>query len=448
MFIPRRVDAESGRPRTLPVPKSVREFLHTEAAGGVVLLLGAVAALAWANSPWHASYTSFWHTPVNLELGPLSFDEDLRELVDEALMAIFFFVVGLEIKRELVVGELQSWKTASLPAVGALGGMVVPALLYVALAGGGDAAKGWGIPMATDIAFAVGVVALLGSRVPGSLKLFLLTLAIVDDLGAIVVIAAFYSEGISFAYLAGAAATLVLVVLAQRARIIWMPLYIVLGATVWYLTYRSGVHATIAGAILGLLAPARPLAAVETAREWAEDLADDPNPRTLTSLTRLAKNSLSVAERLQHNLHPWTSFGVIPLFALANAGVRFEAGAFEADGATGVVLGVVVGLVVGKTVGIAAASWLAVRFGIGTLPRGVRWSQMLGIAAAAGIGFTVSLFIAGLAFPEPELEAAAKIGIVIASALASVAGTVLLTRAARSGAPPVVTEVDTELATP
>jgi NhaA family Na+:H+ antiporter len=409
------------------LPRAVREFLDTEAAGGIALLGAAVVALVWANSPWSASYESLWSTELRLTLGGVELAEDLRHWVNDALMAVFFFVVGLEIKRELVVGELRSPRTAALPAIAALGGMAVPAALYVLVNAGRAGVEGWGIPMATDIAFAVGVVALLGRRVPPALKLFLLTLAIVDDIGAILVIAAFYSGGIEPGALAAAALAAVAVVALRWLRIDWPVAYLAAGVALWVATYQSGVHATLAGVVLGLLTPARPVAPDLLTADWVSDLADDPSPEDLTLLRRVARTSVSPAERLQHDLHPVTSFVIVPLFALANAGVEIDAGAFDVPGATAVAVGVGLGLVVGKLVGVAGASWLAVRLGIGRLPAGVTPRQVLGVAAIAGIGFTVSLFVAGLAFPAaPELEDAAKIGILGASVLAALLGAAIL----------------------
>jgi len=305
--------------------------------------------------------------------------------------------------------------------------MVVPAVLYAALNIGGPGASGWGIPMATDIAFALGLVALLGSRVPSSLKLFLLTLAIVDDIGAIVVIAAVYSDGIDLAALAIAAGAAGGIVVLRRLGVDWPAAYVAAGVVVWVATYQSGVHATIAGVVLGLLTPARPLAPDLLTRDWVTDLADDPSPQDLATLRRVARSSVSPAERLQHDLHPVTSFVIVPLFALANAGVAIDADAFDAEGAGAVALGIGVGLVLGKVVGVAGATWLAVRTGVGRLPPGVTRRQMLGVATVAGIGFTVSLFIAGLAFPEaPALEASAKIGVLAASVVAAAVGALVL----------------------
>jgi NhaA family Na+:H+ antiporter len=413
------------------MPRALRRFLDTEAAGGVVLVVVAALAVAWANSPWRAGYASLWATEVRVSVGDVERTLDLRHVVNEALMALFFFVVGLEIKRELVAGELRTWRRAALPAIAAVGGMVVPALLFAAVNTGAEGSRGWGVPMATDIAFAVGVLALLGPRIPASLKVFLLTLAIVDDIGAIIVIALVYSGDVSAAPLAAAAAALGAVVALQRARVRWLPAFLALGVFTWAAVYESGVHATIAGVVLGLLAPARPLAPSGVAREWAADLADEPTPEELREMTRLANETVSVAERLEHLLHPLTSFVIIPLFALANAGVELERSALDAPGAGRVVAGVVAGLLVGKVLGISASAWLAVRMRVGALPDGVRGAHVVGASAVAGIGFTVSLFISDLAFDEPSLQAAAKIGILVASLLASVVGFTLLRVAAR-----------------
>jgi len=412
-----------------PLPKAVRSFFATEAAGGIVLLVAAVVALVWVNSPWGDSYEAFWHTELSIELGRFSLSEDLRHWVNDALMALFFFVVGLEIKRELVVGELRTWRQASTPAIAALGGMAVPALLFLALNLGGRGARGWGIPMATDIAFALGVAALLGRRVPAGLKLFLLTLAIVDDIGAIVVIAVFYSSDVEPLPLLAAAGVIGLMGVLRRLEVFWLPVYVALGVVVWLAVFESGVHATIAGVVLGLLAPARPLTPTHVAREWTQDLGDDPTPAELRQMAKLARTTTSVAERLQSEIHPYTSLAIIPIFALANAGVVFEGSALGAPGAGMVAAGVALGLVVGKLVGVTGGAYLAVRLRVGALPPGVGWTQILGAAGLAGIGFTVSLFITDLAFEDPSLQAASKIGILGASLAASLIGALVLRRA-------------------
>ena len=413
------------------MPRVLRQFLATESAGGLVLLVAAVVALVWANSPWSGSYESLWHTELSVGVGRFVLVEDLRHWVNDGLMALFFFVVGLEIKRELVHGDLREPRVAAMPAIAALGGMVVPALLFLLVTVGGGGAKGWGIPMATDIAFAIGVVALLGSRVPASLKLFLLTLAIVDDIGAIVVIALFYASDIQPVFIATAVGIVVVMLVMRRAGVVWTAPYVVLGVGVWLATQASGVHATIAGVALGLLAPARALSPAAVTRQWARDLSDDPGPAELAVMNRLARTTVSPAERLEHLLHPWTSFAVVPLFAVANAGVVIKADSFDASATVGVTAGVVLGLVVGKVVGISAATWLAVRFGLGRLPEGATWAMVVGIAAIGGIGFTVSLFIAELAFEPGAIQDAAKLGVLGASTVAALLGAALLARACR-----------------
>ena len=429
-----RHSALTGAAAALPgrrMPRVVRQFLATEAAGGVVLLFAAVTALVWANSPWSGSYRTLWSTDFSLGLGRYVLVEDLRHWVNDALMAVFFFVVGLEIKRELAHGDLRDARVAALPAIAAAGGMAVPALLYLLVTAGSDGSRGWGIPMATDIAFAIGVLALLGPRIPAWLKLFLLTLAIVDDIGAIVVIAVFYAGDVQPEFLAVAAALIGVMLGLRKAGIVWLAPYVVLGAGVWLATKSSGIHATIAGVVLGLLTPAQPLIAGEVARQWASDLSDEPGPAELDAMTRLAKTAVSPAERLEHLLHPWSSFLIVPLFALANAGVELRGDSFDGPGAAKVTAGVVVGLVVGKAVGITAAAWLAVRTGLGRLPEGATWPMVAGVAAVAGIGFTVALFVAELAFEPGAVQDAAKIGVLGASTLAAALGATLLWRACR-----------------
>jgi Na+:H+ antiporter, NhaA family len=410
MSRPAAVIAE--RPPTRFGPRALREFLATEAGGGVVLLVAAIGALVWANSPWDDRYTQLWHAEVVLRVGVFEVEEDLQHLVNDGLMAVFFFVVGLEIKRELVDGDLRRWRTASLPAIAALGGMVVPALLYGAVNAGADGSNGWGVPMATDIAFAVGVLAILGDRVPSGLKLFLLTLAIVDDIGAIVIVAVVYSDGIDGVALAWACALVAAVVGARVAGIRAIPVYAAIAVALWYAVYRSGVHATIAGVVLGLLTPAR--------------ARGDDGPVVTAPSETYDDETASPAERLQHALHPLSSYVVVPVFALANAGVAIDASALEGTAAVRVAGGVALGLIVGKVVGITGAAWLAVRLRLGVLPDGTTWPQLVGVAAVAGIGFTVALFIAGLAYDDAALADAAKVGILGASVVAAILGVALL----------------------
>jgi NhaA family Na+:H+ antiporter len=376
------------------------EFVSVEALSGLALLGTAVAALVWANVAGH-NYADAWHTNLTVGVGDFTITEDLRHWVNDGLMAIFFFVVGLEIKRELVEGDLRDPKTATLPVLAALGGMVLPAALFFALNPDAPARDGWGIPVATDIAFAVGVLALLGPRVPKPLKLFLLTLAIVDDIGAILVIAVFYSSGVSGQWLAGAVATLLAFFVLQRLGIRNPLVYVVPGIVLWLCMFESGVHATIAGVILGLLTPNQ---------QW---------------------RGQPVIGRLERAIHPWTSFLIVPLFALANAGVDLGGGVLGDALGSRVTLGVVVGLVVGKTVGISTAVAVAVRLGLGRLPTGVRARQIVGVASVAGIGFTVSLFIAELSFAGTRHLDDAKIGILTASVLSGLLGALVLVRRPR-----------------
>ncbi|HEU0170792.1 MAG TPA: Na+/H+ antiporter NhaA [Acidimicrobiales bacterium] len=411
----------------------MRRFLHTEAAGGLVLLAATVVALVWANSPWHASYETFWRSVVTVRVGSFGIEQDLRHFVNDGLMTLFFLVVALEIKRELVVGDLRDRRVAALPAIAAVGGMVVPAALYLLVNAGGSGSSGWGVPLATDIAFAVGVLALLGSRAPATLRLFLLSLAVVDDIGAIGVIAVAYTDRVDSLALLVAVAAVAGAALLRWARVWWMPAYAALGMLCWLAAYESGVHPTLAGVAFGLLAPARPRAPAEVAREWAEDLSDEPTAAELRQMTVMATETVSVAERLEHLLHPVTSFVIVPIFALANAGVRITGDAFDAPGTAAVAGGVAIGLLVGKTVGIAGASALAVRLGVARLPDGLAWRQIVGVGAVAGIGFTVSLFITGLAYDDVRLQDAARLAILATSAVAAVVGSAILAVGARSG---------------
>jgi Na+:H+ antiporter, NhaA family len=422
-------------PPPLRLPAPLREYLREEAAGGVVLMAAAALALGWANSPWRAAYTALWQTPLAVQLGRFAIEADLRHWVSDGLMTLFFLVVGLEIKRELVAGELRTWRRAALPVVAAAGGMAVPALIYAAANAGGPGAPGWGIPMATDVAFALGVLALLGPRVPAALKVFLLTLAVVDDLGSIAVVALFYSRGVDLGALAVAAGLLALVAVLVRARVWWLPLHAGLGLVLWLALWQAGVSPVLAGVAMGLLTPARPTAPPEVARDrggaLAGELAADPHPPTLREMLREARGTVPLAERLAHDLHPVSAFVVVPLFALANAGVSLERGGLAAPGAGAVLGGVLAGRVLGKLAGIVAAAWLAVRLGLAVRPEAVSWAQLAGVATVAGIGFTVPLFVADLAFPDGRLQAPVKLGLLAASVVAGAAGALVLVLAAR-----------------
>jgi NhaA family Na+:H+ antiporter len=416
----------SGRSRRI---RPLADFLREEAAGGAVLVLATVVALVWANSPWKDSYADLWSTELAFSLGSHDLELDLKHWVNDALMVAFFFVVGLEIKRELAQGELRDPRRAALPAIAALGGMVVPALLYVAVAGGGEARDGWGIPMATDIAMAVGVVALLGSRVHPSLKLFLLALAIVDDIGAILVIAVFYSDSIDMAMLALAALAIAAIVAMRELGVQAIPAYVLVGSGLWLAMHEAGVHATLAGVLCGLLAPTAPHVPRDLIDE--DELLDVSSVEAARATVTQARSSVSVVEWLEHMLHPWTSFVIVPLFALANAGITVGGDQVSDALSSRVTLAIVVGLVIGKPIGITLASWLAVRSGLGELPQGVTWRALAGVASIAGIGFTVSLFVTELAFDDETIIADAKLGVLAASLVSAVIGSALVVAAGR-----------------
>jgi NhaA family Na+:H+ antiporter len=413
------------------VGRPVARFLRIEAAGGMLMLVGTVAALVWFNVNAHA-YEDFWMTEAGFNLGGFELELTLHEWVNDALMALFFFVVGMEIKREMVAGELRDPKAAALPIIAAAGGMVVPALIYTAFNFGGDGSSGWGIPMATDIAFAVGIVSLLGPRVPVQLKLFLLTLAVTDDLGGIAVIATFYSSGLSFGWLAGAAAALAAMVVFRRAGVWYFPLYVVLGVVAWYFMLKSGVHATVAGVVAGFLTPTTPLRPNLDAEKISDQLENQPelSAGDVRRASFLIKEAVPVDLRLTDLLHPWTGYVIIPIFAFANAAIPLNADALSAAASSSITLGVFLGLLVGKTVGVTGASLLALKLGVAKRPRGVTNLHILGAAIAAGIGFTVAIFVAGLAFDDLVLQEDAKIGIFAASISAAILGLLVLRLAA------------------
>lgn len=384
--------SSSDTPRRSFVARVLRpfqEFAQTESFSGLLLLCCTALTLIWANSPFADSYFHLWETRFTIGPSGAALSLSLHEWINDALMAVFFLLVGLEIKRELLVGELSDTRQAALPIMAALGGMIVPALIYAAFNGGSEGSAGWGIPMATDIAFALGVLALLGARVPLGLKVFLAALAIVDDLGAVLVIALFYTATIHLTALAGAGVCLAILFVLNRIRVGALLPYIVVGVALWLFVLKSGVHATIAGVLLAMTIPANgPLM------------------------------------RLEHRLHYPVSFGIMPVFAIANAGVSL-AGATQML-ASPVALGVGAGLVIGKAIGISLFSWLAVRVGIASLPNGVTTRMLLGVAFLGGIGFTMSLFIAGLAFRDPALLDEAKLGVLAASTVAGLIGYAVL----------------------
>jgi Na+:H+ antiporter, NhaA family len=412
----------------------VERFLAVEASSGILLLGATLIALAWANSPWNASYLGLWQTPIGLKLGSLSFERDLQFWINDGLMTVFFFVVGLEIRREIHRGALSEVRRAALPLAAAVGGMLVPAGILLALNQGQPAAQGWGVPMATDIAFAVGVLALLGQRVPASLRILLLALAVIDDVGAILVIALFYSSGVDVRGLpilfAGVTAILTLQMLGVRSP--WA--YVLPAAVVWAGTYAAGIHPTLAGVAVGLMTPVHawfgPQGFVERAGMSLSALRQDngDNERQtllhLGDLERAGREAVSPVERIQHGLHGLVAFGIMPLFALANAGVPLAGVAIEGQSLL-VFLGVSIGLLLGKPLGILGLSWLSVRLGLASLPKGVGWPQLGLVGLVGGIGFTMALFIAHLAFPEGSLLESAKLAILGASGVAAIAGCVL-----------------------
>jgi NhaA family Na+:H+ antiporter len=383
-------------------------FVGVEAASGVVLLLAAAVALAWANSPLARFYQALWHLEPGIALLPSYLPaHDLHFWVNDGLMTIFFLVVGLEIRREMHDGTLSDPKVATLPIIAAAGGVVVPALLYVLLNNPPELRRGWAIPTATDIAFAVGVLSLVGSGVPAALRMLLLTLAIIDDVAAILVIAFFYSSGIAVSGLLIVGAGVLLILALQWLGVRAAPAYLLPGAVVWFGMLRAGVHPTLAGVLLGLLTPA---SAAFGRRGRAASAAPDGDPPL---------------ERLEGMLHPWVAFGVMPLFALANAGVSLEGLELGAGAPLAVGSGIVLGLVLGKPLGIVLASLAAVALKLGVLPEGVRWRHTLLLGFFGGIGFTMSIFIANLAFDDPALLAAAKFAVLVASGAAATLGLIL-----------------------
>ena len=416
-------------------------FFRLEAAGGIVLLAATLAALAWANSPFFQSYFDVWTTRAAVALGTFAIDKPVLLWINDGLMAVFFLLVGLEIKREFVTGELSDRRSAALPVIAAVGGMVVPALIFVALTRGTPAVGAWGVPMATDIAFALGALAVLGRRIPPPLRVFLAATAIVDDVGAVLVIAFVYTPSIALGALGVAAAALVVLVVLNRMHVTRLSPYMLLGVVLWVAVLKSGVHATIAGVLLALAIPARAPPHAHALIADADALTDvavadvEPTNRAAAALAaeKTLEASESPLERLEHALVPAVTFAIIPLFALANAGVRIE-GSLVDSLAAPVSVGIILGLVVGKQVGILLFPWLAIRAGAASLPVGVGWRHIWGAAWLAGIGFTMALFVAGLALPPEEL-ARAKLAILAASTIAAAGGILTLMSAPRARVP-------------
>ncbi|MGA9651402.1 Na+/H+ antiporter NhaA [Pedobacter sp.] len=419
----------------------VSRFIHLEYTSGIVLLISVVVAIAWANSPFHDFYEHLWHINFTIGFDKFLLSHPLHIWINDGLMAIFFFVIGLELKREFMEGELSSLQKASLPMTAALGGMLVPAVIYFFINKGTDAAHGWGIPMATDIAFALALLSMASKHIPVSIKIFLSALAVADDLGAVLVIAFFYTDQINFIPLAVGAGFLILLMLGNKMGIRSTIFYLLLGICVWICFLLSGVHATIAGVLVAFTIPAVTRIDEQiyssNLRKLSYDFeADIPERGTLITplqnKTIQKVKTLSMAaetplQTIEHALHPWVAFGIMPLFALANAGIVITSDFFSSI-INPVSIGVAAGLIIGKFTGILLFCWIMVRFRISNLPEGANWKHISGVALLAGIGFTMSLFISGLAFKNPVFINQAKYGILTASILAGILGTVVLKR--------------------
>jgi NhaA family Na+:H+ antiporter len=425
-----------------------QRFAAEEASGGILLLACTIAALIWVNSTFEHSYEGVWDSHLTIGFRHFLLDEPLHFWINDALMAVFFFVVGLEIKRSILLEELASVKQAALPVIAAIGGMIVPAAFYIALNAGGEGADGWAIPMSTDIAFSLGIVALLGSRVPVAVKLFLTAFAIVDDIGAVVVIAIFFTETIHWVNLAVGGGLLIALVMMNAIGLRSPIVYAVVGIVVWVSFFKSGIHPTVAGVVIAMTIPLKvsinPEQFVEQSRALIEEFAEEGNSgphrgdlalttvkqrAALHELEMAAREVESPLQRLEHGLHPIVAFGIMPLFALANAGVLLKGDAVALL-TTPVSMGIILGLVVGKPLGIGLFSWLAVKSGMAFMPKGVTWRQIIGAACLGGVGFTMSIFVSGLAFDNAILVAEAKLGILIASVIAGLAGYLLLSTSA------------------
>lgn len=421
------------------VSKGIVDMLKSSALGGILLILFTVVALVWANSPWKESYHHLWEIPFGIEFGSFIFEMHLLHWINDGLMALFFYMVGLEIKREIIDGELSSRKKATLPALGAVGGMLFPAIIYILIisaAGIPDAGRGWGVPMATDIAFSLGIISLLGKRVPLALKVFLVALAIVDDLGAILVIAVFYTSELNFEYLAAGLGILAFLFLLDILKFRKIPVIHILGIIVWFCFYQSGVHATIAGVLLAFLTPIRRELDMSVFHEKVKDLeitADAIKKDTLNHkdleylrlLRRQLKRVQSPVQRLEHDLHNAVNYFIMPVFALANAGVTFNGGSGSFSAVT---LAVAVGLFAGKSVGITLLSWIGCKLGFAELPYGVTWKNLFAVAVLGGLGFTMAIFVANLAFTNPAMLDQAKIGIFLGSIISGVGGYIILSK--------------------
>jgi Na+/H+ antiporter NhaA len=428
---------------------ALRDFLHTEAGSALVLLGATILALAWANSPWRDAYHALWDTRLSITLGAFDLSMDLGHWVNDGLMALFFLLIGLEIRREFDLGELRDRRRVAVPVIAAVGGMVVPVVFFLALNAGTDAARGWAMVMATDTAFAVGVLAIAGRHGPMRLRVFLLTLVIIDDVAAVAVIAVAYSSDLSLPWLVGAVLLIGGMLLARRAGIERPAVYALVALAAWFATLQAGVHPTVAGVAVGLVTSAYPPRRAELARATglARAFRQQPSPALASAAARRITLSLSPNERLQHILHPWSSFVVVPLFALANAGIDLSGDTLGRALASPLTIGVVLGLVLGKPLGIVGASWLATRRILGGLPLSVGWPSLIAASFVAGIGFTMSLLIGELSYTGDLLEEA-KLGILAASLIAAVISVLMfrvlgmlprewMRRAERRAAPPM-----------
>ncbi len=425
------------------------DFFKSQVAGGIVLLGATALALGLANSPLAPLYHSFWELELTIGFPGLGLTKSLHHWINDGLMAVFFFVVGLEIKREFLAGELASARQATLPIAAALGGMVIPALVFRLLVDDPAQTRGWGIPMATDIAFALGVIALLGDRIPRSLAILLTALAIVDDLGAVLVIAIFYTGELSWTALGIGLGSLLLLIAGNRLGLKTPNYFALVGLVLWVALLKSGVHASIAGVLIGATIPVRPRfpndeflrkvdILVERFRNQetiAGPFHDESRIGTLFAIEHICHDAMSPLQRMEHEMHHWVIFGVMPIFALANAGISLSGSELQAALAQPVTWGVACGLLLGKPAGILLFSWLAVKAGWADLPPRAGWADILGIGILGGIGFTMSLFITNLAFHQPVLAEAAKVGIFSASLLAGAFGYLLLARPRRSAGP-------------
>ncbi|MEY3657202.1 MAG: hypothetical protein RL114_1560 [Actinomycetota bacterium] len=409
----------------------LRDFLHTESSGAVLLALAAFVALFWANSPWSASYESLWSARASFSFAGHSLDLDLRHWVNDGLMTIFFFVVGLEIKREVTHGHLSNRRAALLPGIAAIGGMAIPAIIYLLIAGS-EAPRGWAIPVATDIALAVGVLSVAKGRVPASLRAFLLGLAIVDDIGAIIIIAVVYSTGVAFGWIFAAFFGITVAILVRRSGIQTITVYVLVGVFVWFAMHEGGVHPTIAGVAMGVLAPSEPFLKKELVD--IEDGFDATDIEAAKVASHAARSSVSTVEWLLHLLHPWSSFFIVPIFALANSGIEVSIDGLRAALGSVVTWGIFFGLILGKPLGIFLATRLSVKSGIADMPEGADSVQLIGVGTAAGIGFTVALFITELALPNPVDQTNAKMAILFASGMAAILAVIILFRKKSSSA--------------